>query len=112
MALLGAHEWDRYLRITGEYQTIDIWIWNLGTLVVFCSAQPRTVQYALFCKMPIIARERKSHVQHFANIVHMCDLGTLLRAIRRGAQTYGMHNQTRCTYVRYAQSGKAHIRII
>ena len=32
--LLGAHEWDRYLRIMGVYQTIGIWIWDLGTLVV------------------------------------------------------------------------------
>ena len=34
IALLGAHEWERYPRIMGEYQTIDIWIWDLGTLVV------------------------------------------------------------------------------
>ena len=25
---------DRYLCIMGEYQTIDIWIWDFGTLVV------------------------------------------------------------------------------
>ena len=25
---------SRYLRIMGEYQTIDIWIWDFGTLLV------------------------------------------------------------------------------